>query len=322
MSLMPAPPVNVQAPERQERGRPRTRSVSVEAPASAAKANLYAAPNHAYRGKVLLLVTALSVYLGFRIKPYGYIDAESGMGYVLGLVGSACMILLILYPIRKNVRLLRNFGSVKFWFNVHLALGIAGPLAVLYHSNFTLGSLHCMFVLGATILVFLSGFTGLFIHTRIHSGFFGSCMKLTDLRNAPLRNNEGLRLLLRYTPKLAGRLERLEQYSLRKPAGPMHGLVRVIFLGIWARWTRMVMLAGLPRAVRVLAAREKWPSSKKRAMKREIKQNLVTYSRTVLKIAEFAFYERLFSIWHFFHYPLYLLLIVLGVVHVVIVHMY
>ena len=43
---------------------------------------------------------------------------------------------------------------------------------------------------------------------------------------------------------------------------------------------------------------------------------------TVRKIAGFSFYERLFSLWHVLHLPLFIMLLVSGVVHVYAVHMY
>jgi hypothetical protein len=40
------------------------------------------------------------------------------------------------------------------------------------------------------------------------------------------------------------------------------------------------------------------------------------------QVAHLAFYERLFSLWHLFHMPLFLLLVVSALVHVLAVHMY
>ena len=40
------------------------------------------------------------------------------------------------------------------------------------------------------------------------------------------------------------------------------------------------------------------------------------------RVVEFAAFERLFSLWHALHLPLFLMLLVAGVVHVVAVHVY
>ena len=49
---------------------------------------------------------------------------------------------------------------------------------------------------------------------------------------------------------------------------------------------------------------------------------LIARLESIRKIAEFNFYERLFSIWHLLHFPLFLMLIVSGIVHGIAVHMY
>ncbi len=42
----------------------------------------------------------------------------------------------------------------------------------------------------------------------------------------------------------------------------------------------------------------------------------------VRKAAAFAFYERLFALWHVLHLPLFILLILAAIIHVVAVHFY
>jgi hypothetical protein len=42
----------------------------------------------------------------------------------------------------------------------------------------------------------------------------------------------------------------------------------------------------------------------------------------VRRVAGFAFYERLFGLWHVLHVPLFVMLLVTAVAHVVAVHRY
>ena len=42
----------------------------------------------------------------------------------------------------------------------------------------------------------------------------------------------------------------------------------------------------------------------------------------VKKAAAFAFYERLFSLWHFLHVPLFLLLVIVAIIHVFAAHFF
>jgi len=66
------------------------------------------------------------------------------------------------------------------------------------------------------------------------------------------------------------------------------------------------------RAPRSLGARERRP----------VLRHVGARLESIRKIAEFHFYERLFSLWHHLHFPLFLMLIVSGIVHVIAVHMY
>ena len=44
--------------------------------------------------------------------------------------------------------------------------------------------------------------------------------------------------------------------------------------------------------------------------------------RLMRQVAQLAIYERLFSLWHLFHMPLFILLVISALAHVLAVHMY
>ena len=67
-----------------------------------------------------------------------------------------------------------------------------------------------------------------------------------------------------------------------------------------------------------LRAPRNLPASRRRRVLRHVGARL----ENIRKIAEFHFYERLFSIWHLLHFPLFLMLVVSGIVHVIAVHAY
>ena len=54
--------------------------------------------------------------------------------------GGSMMLVLLVYPLRKRVRALRFMGTVAHWFRAHMILGVAGPVCILLHSNFSLGA--------------------------------------------------------------------------------------------------------------------------------------------------------------------------------------
>ena len=52
----------------------------------------------------LWIVVAGALYFGWVIRDEGYITAEAGLGYALGIIGGSLMLLLLLYPLRKRLR--------------------------------------------------------------------------------------------------------------------------------------------------------------------------------------------------------------------------
>ncbi|HJV61433.1 MAG TPA: hypothetical protein VJ743_10850, partial [Albitalea sp.] len=113
----------------------------------------------------LLLYALLGamVFGAWRFSRLGWFTAGDRTGYWLGVAGGVAMLLLFSYPLRKYVRVLHRWGQVKWWFWVHMALGITGPLLILVHSTFRVGSLNAAVALYSMLIVALSGIVGRFI---------------------------------------------------------------------------------------------------------------------------------------------------------------
>jgi hypothetical protein len=54
--------------------------------------------------------------------------------YELGWLGFGSMLVMQLYSIRRRVRALRTFGSLRAWLDLHVFLGLQGFVLVAYHS--------------------------------------------------------------------------------------------------------------------------------------------------------------------------------------------
>ncbi len=75
-------------------------------------------------------------------------------------------------------------------------------------------------------------------------------------------------------------------------------------------------------AIRVTAARHKAVASQRDRFERVALDYVQRRMRATREVAEFRIYERLFSVWHVLHVPLFLMLIAAGIVHVISVHVY
>jgi len=115
-------------------------------------------------GSFFLLSLMLAIWvLGTQYWDERYYTAEEGIGYWMGISGGVLILFAMTYSYIKR----RLTGSsaiyIKYWFRVHIFAGIFGPMIILLHTTFQLGSINGMIAFYATLAVFLSGLTGRYI---------------------------------------------------------------------------------------------------------------------------------------------------------------
>jgi len=268
-----------------------------------------------------LLTAAVLVY-GWMRRGDVYLSPEQGAGYVLGIVGGVMMLLLLLYPVRKHAAWARGLGRVSHWFRAHMILGIVGPVCVLYHCNFQLGSTNGNVALFSMLLVATSGLAGRYFYTRIHYGLYGKKADLAMLGSDALASRAQMDEIVAEEPLLGRRLHRLERSVNREVPGLLPGLVQVVVIWIRTRWCGLISRPRLNRAVHRLAGKNNWSDDEYRGVRQASHFYMQTSLETTRRVAGFRFYERLFSLWHVLHLPLFIMLVLSGVVHVYAVHLY
>lgn len=246
-----------------------------------------------------------------------YLTPQHGLGYGLGIFGGTLMLLMLVYPMRKRMPSLAAIGSVPSWFRLHMVLGIAGPLAILYHSNFSLGATNSNVALACMLVVAGSGLVGRYLYARIHHGLYGRRATLRELAG----DAEGLRQhsgALRVLPGLMGEVEQAEA-RISKPAPT---LVRPLLAALRQRRETERMRRLVRHAIGMAATRSAALAGQRERFTvtacRYVDSRLVA----VRRVAEFEACERLFAAWHILHLPLFVMLVIVGVVHVIAVHVY
>jgi hypothetical protein len=238
---------------------------------------------------------AAGAWLAGRLRLYA---PGSDLGYLLGLAGSLMMALLLAYPLRKRLRWLRTAGDLRWWFRAHMFLGIAGPALVMFHSTLQVGSLNAAVALYSMLLVAGSGVVGRFIYTKIHHGLYGREATLEERRERLRAASDALTAQLREAPRLARRLGEFADYAGDQRRRGLLGARRFLAISLRSRWLR-------------------WTSRRLPA-----RGLLEDYLDALQDVAQFRFYERLFSLWHVLHVPLVYMLVICAAFHVLAVHMY
>ena len=265
---------------------------------------------------LVLVLAALAVLVGPWTPSRDYINPESGIGYWLGIAGGSLMLVLLIYPLRKRQPGLRPIGSVRGWFRLHMILGIIGPGLVLYHSNFSLGATNSNIALACMVFVAGSGIIGRYLYSRIHNGLYGRRLDLEGLRveAEALRESAGLTKLL---PELIAMLDASEKRITRGS-----GMWRALRASVVERIERRRLHFYVSRALRTAAARKAVIAAHSSGLKTAALRYGTQRLAAARRVAEFEGCERLFALWHVMHIPLFVMMLIAGVVHVIAVHVY
>jgi hypothetical protein len=265
-----------------------------------------------------ILLTVIIVAAGWTLPLRDYITPRTGLGYWLGIIGGSLMILLLIYPLRKRVKAFAFLGSARKWFQIHMFLGVAGPVAILYHCTYRMGATNSNVALWSMIIVSSSGLVGRYLYSRIHFGLYGSRANLDEIHfqasKIRLEGTGAGRLL----PGFAERLDAAEKsISFSLPLVPK--ALSALLLWTWARiQTQLFIQSSLNRAAQTSKAVADQKQKLQLAARRYAEARLAAARR----VAEFQSCERLFGLWHVLHLPLFGMLLVAGIIHVLAVNFY
>lgn len=274
--------------------------------------------------RMFLLLVLVALITGIPIRNRDIFVPGEGLGYTLGIVGGVAMLLLLAYPLVKRTRLLRNGQQSSFWFRWHMVLGILGPLLILYHSNFSTGATNSNVALFSMIVVALSGVIGRYIYGRVHNGMYGAKLDVGALLA------RATRLLSEVEDDVGGASGVLakalsdfgESVLSNNRMRTTTSLVSVIMMPLRVSFARGRILGKVRSSLKANGRKLNWSRTEKHAHFVNARGDVDEFLNAVSRAALMSFWERVFSLWHILHIPLFFLLIVSGVIHVVAVHLY
>jgi len=265
---------------------------------------------------------AAALLAGWHYRDEGHLTPDSGTGYWLGIAGASAMLLLLLYPLRKRMKSLRALGSVSGWFRLHMALGLVGPTLILFHCNFRFGSLNSNVALFSMLAVAGSGLVGRYLYGRVHLGLYGRRARIEDVLNEVLHRKNAFEGEVWLPPAVLQDLDAHAARVLADRRGAVSSLFALLVQRLRAPAQRARLLDEAARHIAAQSRQHRWSWWARRKRMRELRGLLRQYFRAVNKAAAFAFYERLFALWHVLHMPLFILLILAATVHVIGAHLY
>jgi hypothetical protein len=268
------------------------------------------------------ILVGLLLLLAWLVATGNLFKAGDDLGYNLGLVGGLMMLSLLLYPVRKRTRFMNRLGSMQAWFRYHQLAGIVGPLLVLFHSTFRIGSMNARVALYAMILVATSGLIGRFLYRHIHRGMYGQHLSMRDAEEDLNRSTEDVRSIFAEYPQIEAQLKEFRVMAFAHE--PNFGARMWRFITMKSRGHRLSL--SVRNQIKIAlnkAKRENRLTRKQRILTYQLaKQKTDAFVDAVCEASQLSSWERMFSLWHVLHVPFLYLLVISGIVHVVAVHMY
>ena len=249
-------------------------------------------------------------------------SVDTDLSYYLGLAGGIMMLVLLLYPLAKRIRILQSIVRLKYWFQYHMLLGLLGPIAIFFHSTMKIDSTNGAVAFYSMTAVFFSGLVGRYIYTRVHHGLYGKQATLDDFKKQLGLDVEAAQSRFAFAPGLESMLQRFEQKTLPQSASWLMAPVRFVIRPLRYKFTYMRASYVLRRAVRRHGKQHGWERQKVLRQIRNGTAAIRHYMNGIERVAQFRSYEQLLSLWHYLHVPLMLLLVVSALIHVLAVHMY
>ena len=266
-----------------------------------------------YPAILFCLATLSILVLAWLERDEFWYSAENGFGYTFGIIGSTMMVLLLLYPARKYWKPMRNVFRVHHWFRLHMIFGVLGPVFILLHSNFNLGSLNSSIALFSMLLVESSGLVGRYVYQKQHRGLYGEQINFSDLDGDYQLAKSDFASLTFLTDEVQQLLDQIES-KLTQRSVPLR-------VSYWAKRKIKTIRRKSKLSINELLLK----SQKEKSEHEVILKNIKEWNDGLLsleKMGSYALYARLFSLWHVFHLPIFFMMIIAAIVHIFVVHIY
>lgn len=229
------------------------------------------------------------------------LKAGGSTGHTLGIAGASMLVLMLVYSVRKRIRAFARLGLLSHWLDLHIMLGVFGPLLIVLHSTFKVQGLVAL-SFWSMVVVATSGVLGRFLYVQIPRTRAGDEVALAELLQQDRLLAERLRNAYGLTDGSLQDLDGLADAPAR--VGLVRGLLQMPFDSLRLR----AALRGFERRC----------SEVPRPLLREFRRVVRAKALVRRRIALWSRVHELFHYWHVLHKPFAIVMYLFMVVHVAV----
>ena len=236
----------------------------------------------------------------------------SGLRFWLGVGGATMMGLLLLYPLRKALGARSWIGRVAGWFHIHIVFGIAGPVAIAYHTNFGHGGSNANLALWTMVVVALSGIAGHFVYASASAEFYRGKLQAREQIDAIAGILGGLDANHDQRQQILADFAAFEAELLT----PRQGVVSSLMARLRMEQRRRRLSRALGWHLSDCAAQLRLSDVQHADLRARAGHHLAAYMRIAGFAARRSVREQIWARWRLFHLPVFLIMVVATVLHV------
>ncbi|MBI3600538.1 MAG: hypothetical protein HY097_07840 [Nitrospinae bacterium] len=278
---------------------------------------------------VIIITTCIAVYESFMQKyspgdsilsffhQYGYLkkypaiyEPSKGIWHPVGWTGSAMMVIMMIYSVRKRIALFESLGSLRHWLSFHMSLGIMGPILVTFHTTFKFGgiiatSFWCM------IVTMVFGILGRYIYIQIPRNLSGTELETNEI-------DKMVKYLDSELDKYLGDANITDLFKEISAADEKAKSLNLINSLIFMIRTDIANLYKITHLKKVMKTRYRLTGK----TRREIVLLLKKKAAIIRQKNFLATSHRLLHYWHVFHIPLAIVMFLIMFLHIIVYYLF
>lgn len=228
------------------------------------------------------------------------------LGHGLGIIGSVFMITgVLIYMLRKRVKVLMRFGLLKHWLEFHIFLCTLGPILVLFHTAFKFGGIVSV-SFWSMVIVFLSGIIGRFIYVRIPHTIEGKEMSMQQIHTLNEKLTVDLMTTYNLNSEIVGSMIEMSQIE-NKGRSSFFDLLLSIIPNFIEKRRKISSISKELKSNNI-------DRSNRLRIIRIIKEKISISN----KIHYLRLMQSLFKYWHIAHLPFALIMLIIMFIHVIV----
>jgi len=258
---------------------------------------------------LFLAIDGFSFYSSpYSIRPhhddYRALRPAGLIGHTYGVIGSAFMIFMLSYTLRKRLKFMRNWGMLNRWLDIHIYFGIMGPLLVILHTSFKVQGLVAV-SFWSMIAVASSGIFGRYLYLQIPRNIQGDEVGIKDLEETDKQYTSQLQREFGLSDDVIKRLEERDTVKIVEGSGA----VRVLYTVLKEDALRPFRAAR--RHAEHADLKNVPPELRRKVVRIAHRKSLLT--RRILLLNHM---QQLFHYWHVIHKPFAIIMYTIMIIHV------